>query len=59
MPEGLVFTQSVPSSFWEEEAERLVDARWVGAARQVLEMGGTAAFRTGRSEMLLLKAARR
>lgn len=57
--QGLVYAQSTPHSYWEEQAARLVDAKLPGAARLVREMGKLPGDTPNqRAEILLLRMSR-
>lgn len=55
---GLAGAQSAPSSFWNEQAARMVDSQLPGAARLIREMSALPGSRPDWAEILLLRLAR-
>jgi len=55
---GLAGVQSAPSSFWGDQAARMVDAQLPGLARLIREMASLPATRADWAEVLLLRIAR-
>lgn len=55
---GLASVQSVPASFWNDQAARMVDSQLPGAARLIREMATLPGSRADWAEILLLRLAR-
>jgi hypothetical protein len=56
--QGLAFAQTVPASFWEAQAARLVDSQLPGAARLVREMAALPGQSPDWAALLLLRLGR-
>jgi hypothetical protein len=55
---GLAYAQSAPTSFWEDQAARMVDCQIPGAARLIREMRALPGSRKDWAERLLLSLGR-
>jgi hypothetical protein len=55
---GLASAQSVPFSFWNDQAARMIDSQLPGAARLIREMASLPRTRADWAEILLLRLAR-
>ncbi len=56
--QGLAFAQAAPSSYWDEQAARMIDAKLPGAARMIHEMAALPGSRPDWDEILLLRMGR-
>ena len=55
---GLAAAQSLPKTFWDEQAARMVDAQLPGVARMIREMAVLPGSRPDWAELLLLRLSR-
>jgi hypothetical protein len=55
---GLANAQSAPRSFWNDQAARIVDSQFPGAARLIREMASLPGARADWAEVLLIRLAR-